>query len=221
MKPREREDRRYLAGSDNPIDLPERVMLSLLPDPASGRRLLDVGCGVGTISLELQRRGFRVSGIDFSSVGVKKARAKGIEALLCDVDASGIPFEDHSFDVIWAGDVLEHLFDPISMLEEVSRILKPGGKALISTPNDMHSYSRLSMFVTGRSPQSATYRRLRQCKHHTVMSSELLEYMLNTSGFSRYSIGSIAKLPTRKRRHSKSRLLGSLFGRVFIAEAYR
>jgi 2-polyprenyl-3-methyl-5-hydroxy-6-metoxy-1,4-benzoquinol methylase len=204
MKPREREDRRYLAGSDNPIDLPERVMLSLLPDPASGRRLLDVGCGVGTISLELQRRGFRVSGIDFSSVGVKKARAKGIEALLCDVDASGIPFEDHSFDVIWAGDVLEHLFDPISMLEEVSRILKPGGKALISTPNDMHSYSRL-----------------RQCKHHTVMSSELLEYMLNTSGFSRYSIGSIAKLPTRKRRHSKSRLLGSLFGRVFIAEAYR
>ena len=220
MRPHERENWRYSAGSDNPIGLEERVMFSLLSE-SKGGRLLDVGCGVGTISLELQSRGFEVYGIDFSYVAIEKAKEKGINAIPCDVDAEGIPFEDNYFDVVWAGDVVEHVFDPIFLLEEISRVLKPTGKALISTPNDMNLHRRISIFVSGKSPQSSVYRTLRQCKHHTVMSLELLEYMLSTSGLSRRSIGSIVKLPRLKRKYWKSRTLSGLFGFVFIVEAHK
>ena len=220
MKPHERENWRYSTGSDNTIGLEEKVMFSLLPK-SKGDRLLDVGCGVGTISLELQKRGFEVYGIDFSSVAIEKAREKGINAIPCDVDAEGIPFEDSHFDVVWAGDIVEHVFDPIFLLEEISRVLKPTGKVLISTPNDMNLHRRISIFVSGKSPQSDVYRTLRQCKHHTVMSVELLEYMLTTGGLSS-SIGAIIRVPILvKLIYSSNKRVSTLFGRILIAEAHK
>jgi 2-polyprenyl-3-methyl-5-hydroxy-6-metoxy-1,4-benzoquinol methylase len=218
MKPHERENWRYSVGSDNPIGLAERAMFSLLPKLNKGK-LLDVGCGVGTISLELLNLGFKVYGIDFSSVAVEKAVEKGISAILCDVDKEGIPFKDGCFDVVWAGDIVEHVFDPIFLLEEIARVLHPTGKVLISTPNDMHVYRRISLFVSGKSPQSDVYRQYKQCKHHTVMSVELLEYMLATAGLSTYSIGAIIKLPKQDRKYSDTRLLTVLFGRTLVVEA--
>lgn len=222
MKPCERENWRYSTGSDNPIDLEESVMFSLLPKSGGGR-LLDVGCGMGTISQELQNRGFKVYGIDFSSVAIEKARGKGINAIECDVDKDGIPFEDSYFDIVWAGDVIEHVFDPLFLLEEISRVLKPTGKVLISTPNDMNVHTRISIFITGKSPQSDIYRHLRQCKHHTVMSVELLEYMLTTAGLSSYSIGAIIRVTKldREPRYSSNKILCKLFGQTLIVKAYK
>ena len=221
MKPNERENLRYSAGAENPIDIEERIMFSLLPRIGKGR-LLDVGCGIGTISLELQKRGFEVYGIDFSSVAVEKARSKGINAVECDVDEAGFPFEDKHFDVVWGGDVVEHVFDPIFFLEETARVVKPTGKVLLSVPNGINLISRTYTFITGKSPQSGVYRRLGQCKHHTLFSLELLEYMLNKAGLSKYHISSILRMPkSNKKRYSKSRMLGALFGSVFIVEAYK
>jgi len=222
MRPHERENWRYSTGSDNTIGLVERTMFSLLPK-SDGGRLLDVGCGVGTVSLELENRGFEVYGIDFSSVAIEKAKEKGINAMLCDVDAEGIPFEDNYFDVVWAGDILEHVFDPIFLLEEISRVLKPTGKGLISTPNDMNLHRRISIFVSGKSPQSDVYRTRRQCKHHTVMSVELLEYMLSTASLSSYSIGALIRVPklSRELGYSNNKLLSTLFGRTLIVEAHK
>ena len=219
MRPQDRENWRYSTGSDNPIDIEERVMFSLLPKPNKGR-LLDVGCGVGTISLELQKRGFDVYGLDFSSVAIEKAREKGINAMKCDVDKDGIPFEDNCFDVVWAGDVVEHVFDPVFLLKEMSRVLKPTGKVLITTPNDMNLIRRTYIFISGKSPQSDTYRKLQQCKHHTLFSLELLEYMLSEAGFSPYYIRSIIKIPgSNRKKYTKSKILGMLFGIVFIVFA--
>ena len=220
MKPRDRENKRYLFGSDNPIDIEERVMFSLLPK-LKGAKLLDVGCGIGTISLELQKQGFEVYGIDFSSVAIKKAKENGIKAIECDLDKEGIPFEDNYFDVVWAGDIVEHVFDPIFLLKEISRVVKPSGKVLLTTPNDFHLKKRLSVFILGKSPQSDIYRNLGQCKHHTMFSLELLKYMLSQGGLDSHSIHSIIKIPKSNiKRYCKSKLLGVLFGSVFIIEAY-
>jgi methionine biosynthesis protein MetW len=222
MKPCERENWRYSTGSDNPIDLEERVMFSLLPRP-DGARLLDVGCGVGTVSLELLKRGFEVYGIDFSSVATRRAKEKGISVIECDVDKDGIPFEDHYFDVVWAGDIIEHVFDPIFLLGEISRVVSPTGKVIISTPNDMNICTRVSIFISGKSPQSDVYRHLRQCKHHTVMSVELLEYMLSTAGLSPYCMGAIMRVPKlmRRRIFSRNKLFCMLFGQTLIVEAHK
>lgn len=219
MKPEERENRRYSAGADNPIEIEEKIMFSLLPE-SDGGRLLDVGCGIGTISLELQKKGFEVYGIDFSSVAVDKAKEKGINAIECDVDKEGIPFADDYFDVVWAGDVAEHVFDPIFLFQEMSRVVKPTGKVLLTVPNNLNIFARTHIFLTGKSPQSAAYRRLKQCKHHTMFSFELLQYMLDEARLSPRFIGSLLKRPYSNRRYySKSKRLGKLFGVVFIVDA--
>lgn len=221
MKPEERENWRYSTGSDNPIDIEERIMFSLLPE-CHGGRLLDVGCGVGTISLELQKRGFEVYGIDFSSVAIEKAGEKGLNAIECDVDKGGIPFGDDYFDVVWAGDIVEHVFDPIFLFKEMARVLKTTGKLLLTTPNDLNVFTRTGIFITGKSPQSDIYRKLKQCKHHTMFSLELLQYMLNEARLSPRHIGSIIKPPYWTRKYySKSRMLGMLFGVVFVADAHK
>lgn len=218
MRADERENERYANGADNPVEKEEEIMFSLLPE-ARGKSLLDIGCGVGTIGLMLKERGFEYVGIDLSEVGVKRAVQKGLNAFVSDIDGDGLKFPDASFDVVWAGDVLEHVFDPIGMLAHVRRVLKPGGSLLLTAPNDFSLASRLNIFLTGRSVQSSTYRTLRQCKHHTSFSWELLEYMLVENGLKVTEFRSIVRLPkTSTDRISGNRTWGRLFGKVFIVK---
>ena len=77
MRPEERENQRYSAGSVNPIEEEERILLSFLPDERD-KDLLDVGCGIGSVSLELQNKGFSVKGVDFSDVGIEKCKESNI-----------------------------------------------------------------------------------------------------------------------------------------------
>lgn len=219
MRADDRENERYANGADNPVEMEEEVMFSLLPD-GRGKSLLDIGCGVGTIGVMLKARGFEYAGIDLSEVGVKRAVQKGLNATVSDIDGDGLRFPDASFDVVWAGDVLEHVFDPIGMLSHVARVLKPGGCLLLTAPNDFSLASRANIFLTGRSVQSNTYRTARQCKHHTSFSWELLEYMLDETGLGISEFRSIVRLPkTRRDWVSGSRTWGRLFGKVFILKA--
>jgi 2-polyprenyl-3-methyl-5-hydroxy-6-metoxy-1,4-benzoquinol methylase len=221
MRADEREDRRYAAGAQNRITRDERLMFSLLPPPPG--HLLDVGCGVGTIGLELQRRGFDVTGVDFSAVAVEKAVDAGLNAVHSDVDGDGLKFADATFDVVWMGDVLEHVFDPINLLREARRVLRPTGRLLVSTPNDLALPSRYDIGVRGRSPQSTVYRNREQCKHHTVFSWELLEYMLDHASLtvsdfrSLVPIRHLGRFSTRVA--TKRRGAGRLFGDLFVVAA--
>ena len=83
--------------------------------PDKSCKILDVGCGIGTIAKLLKDDGHDVTGIDFSSVAVNKAKQLGIHADVVDVDKEGLPFEDGEFDIVYAGDIVEHVFDPIDL----------------------------------------------------------------------------------------------------------
>jgi len=221
MRAEERENHRYSKGAQNPIDKPEELMFSLLPN-GSQKKLLDIGCGIGTIALELQKRGFQVTGVDFSEVAIKKCRQQGLDAIVSDVDKDGLRFSDNSFDVVWAGDVIEHVFDPIFLFEETHRVLKNDGCFLMTVPNDFYLHKRWKIFLSGKSIQSGVYRKLRQCKHHTFFSWELLEFRLNESKLSidRYpSIYGARRKKTRKVTSNK--VIGRLFGRKFIICAHK
>jgi methionine biosynthesis protein MetW len=221
MRPEDRENLRYSKGARNPIELEEQIMFSLLPPRSSGQgRLLDVGCGIGTISVELQRKGFQVTGVDFSEVAISKCLEKGLDAILSDLDRDGLQFPDNSFDIVWAGDVVEHVFDPIFLLEEIYRVLKSDGYLILSTPNDFNLHSRWRIFISGRSIQSDIYRSLGQCKHHTFFSWELLDYMLSQAGLVVDGCASVVRLPkTEWERLTNSRIIGALLGRIFIVRA--
>ncbi len=100
---------------------------------------LDVGCGGGFLSEEFARAGFRVTGIDPAEEALEAARAHAAESGLA-IDyrvgtGEAIPFPDGSFDVVLCCDVLEHVRDLEKVIEEVARVLKPGGLFFYDTIN--------------------------------------------------------------------------------------
>lgn len=178
MRPSEREDHLYENGKRVKILADEQRLLRQLDRrdfSLDGCNALDAGCGTGEISIELQRRGFHVVGIDFSSVAVEIAKKNGVDARHADLD-SGIGFKDDSFDLIWMTDVLEHVFDPVLVIKEASRVLKPAGWLMVSIPNDLNWWNRVLTF-TGQSYQQGTLKRYGQYKHHTFFSYGLAKWL--------------------------------------------
>ena len=104
----------------------------LLPRLDPSDRVLDIGCGPGTITAGLARRAGTVIGADISSAVVEEARChaadEGVENLSFEVaSAYELPWSDGSFDVVFAHQVLQHLADPVRALREARRVLRPGG----------------------------------------------------------------------------------------------
>jgi len=106
----------------------------LLPALVPGTRLLDVGCGPGSVTIDLAARlaPGEVIGVDTSEAVVEIARDAAKEAGASNVtfevaDAYELPFEDDTFDVVHAHQVLQHLTDPIAALREMRRVTRPGG----------------------------------------------------------------------------------------------
>ena len=106
----------------------------LLPHLASGMRLLDVGCGPGSITIDLARlvAPGEVIGIDPVEAPLVEARDAASAAGLANVsfrvaDGMALPFEDGTFDVVHAHQVLQHVPDPVGMLREMGRVTRPGG----------------------------------------------------------------------------------------------
>ena len=106
----------------------------LIDDLAPGLDVLDVGCGPGTITVDLAQRVApgRVVGIDASREVLLKASelaaARGITTTLFEqADVYDLPYSDASFDVVHAHQVMQHLGDPVAALREMRRVLRPGG----------------------------------------------------------------------------------------------
>ncbi|MEY4579230.1 MAG: hypothetical protein RL701_3933 [Pseudomonadota bacterium] len=106
----------------------------LLPELRSGQSLLDVGCGPGTITLDFSAlvAPGRVVGIDASSSVIAQAEAARALAQVTNArfeqgDLYKLAFDDASFDVVHAHQVLQHLADPVAALRELKRVLRPGG----------------------------------------------------------------------------------------------
>ncbi|GAA0634907.1 methyltransferase domain-containing protein [Sporichthya brevicatena] len=104
----------------------------LLPYLASDQRLLDVGCGPGTLTLDLAERVGAVTALEPTAEALDLCRAEaaargttGVEFAVGDVHA--LPFADDSFDVVHAHQVLQHVADPVQALREMRRVTRPGG----------------------------------------------------------------------------------------------
>ena len=117
--------------------------------PTSGT-CIDVGCGDGALAGQwLARKGFDYQGVDVSANAISEARAAGLRADVIE-DASVLPFPADTFDAAICVEVLEHLFLPLAALEEMLRILKPGGVLIVTTPNVAYWRRRLDLALLGR-----------------------------------------------------------------------
>ena len=117
-------------------------------------KILDLGCGDGEISQKILKLGFDVYGIDLISSIAKKAKKKGIKVSVGDISGY-FPFRDDYFDIVFAGEIIEHLFDTKKFLSETCRVLKKGGIFLVTTPNLAHLPDRLRL-LKGESPGQIT-----------------------------------------------------------------
>lgn len=112
-------------------DTLERDLILALVGPVTGRKVLDIGCGDGNLSLALVQAGAHVTGIDADPRMLEAARhrfeAAGVEMRLARADAQVLPFKNASFDVATAVTVLCFVHEPDRAISELARVLKPGG----------------------------------------------------------------------------------------------
>jgi 2-polyprenyl-3-methyl-5-hydroxy-6-metoxy-1,4-benzoquinol methylase len=130
---------------------PEREALFKRYVGRSGRRVLDLGCRDGALT-QAYLAGNEVVGVDADREALAEAAKLGIETKWADLDQP-LELEDESFDVVVAGELLEHLRDPQRLVNEIRRVLCPGGTFVASVPNAYRLKGRL-LFLFGRPPEN-------------------------------------------------------------------
>jgi SAM-dependent methyltransferase len=112
-----------------------RWMAAELKGLPANAPILEVGCGDGSFTKELVKYSPDVTAIDISGTQIAEntIRFPGITFRQHDV-SEPFPFADGAFEAIWCSEVLEHLFDPAFALREMYRIMKPGGRLLVTVP---------------------------------------------------------------------------------------
>lgn len=124
------------------------IMLSIVDRLNLERKnVLDIGCYDGTFLSLIKNKNNNFYGLEASNWGVEQTRKKGIEVRQYSFDdVTRLPYGDSFFDVVIAGEIIEHIYDTDFFLSEVNRILKPEGKLLVSTPNVASLGRRLMLF---------------------------------------------------------------------------
>lgn len=96
-------------------------------------RLLDIGCGAGNLLLAARKNGWNAQGLDVAEQATEHVRLLGFEVFHGELQQAQFPSQH--FDVITAAEILEHLSDPRLLVQEVARILRPGGLFWTTTPH--------------------------------------------------------------------------------------
>ncbi len=108
----------------------DRIIAEL--EPGKDKLNLDLGCGTGNLLATAKRRNIPLIGVDHSLEMLKRAKEKGNDLVMADLHH--LPFRDNCIDGIVNMNVFYQLTRPKTFLKEIHRVLKPGGKVVISTP---------------------------------------------------------------------------------------
>lgn len=158
------------------------IRYSAPPPPGQVARVLDIGCGDGEALAILRELGWQVVGLETDPAAAEAARRRGLEVqqgLLADA-----PFAPESFDLITSSHVIEHVHDPLAHLGQVRRLLRPGGRTVIVTPNvNCGSHRR----------HGRHWRGLEVPRHIMVHTPASLASLVRRAGFSAVDTGTSAR----------------------------
>jgi SAM-dependent methyltransferase len=169
----------------------ERRRAFLLGEVRAGDRALDLGCGNGRFTAVLAAHGAAAIGADVAEAALARARGeyRGLDFRLIPVDGP-LPFEDNTFDLVWASEVIEHIADTARWLSEIRRVLIPHGRLLLTTPD----HSRLKLALHGIERYSDPLG-----DHLHLYTRRSLRTLLTEFGFGEISVKAAGGLPLLKR----------------------
>lgn len=177
----------YYGLSRNPSEFGGRWLVRLVPSlrakansqcrhlprpPSDGGRLLDVGFGNGGFLKLAGEMGWNAEGIDFDPKAVEVARARGLN-VSC-ISAAELAARENQYDIITISHVIEHVHEPVALLRELHRLLKPGGRLWLETPNLQSS---------GSKKYGLNWRGLEPPRHLVLFTLDSLRMSLEGIGF--------------------------------------
>lgn len=125
------------------------LMIDLITNKMTNRekkRILDIGCGDGSFIVKFKNC-CETYGVDISEEAARMAKEAGINAYVADVSCEKLPFEDGYFDIVYMGDIIEHLVNPDFAITEVARVTKSDSFLVLSTPNLASWLNRLLLLL--------------------------------------------------------------------------
>ncbi|MFE4666650.1 class I SAM-dependent methyltransferase [Streptomyces sp. NPDC056716] len=128
-------------------------MLAAALAGTTDRTVLDIGCGDGTAAATAAPllRGHRLIGVDWSQDALVRARTRLPQVIRGELTGGGLPLRAGAADAVLFSEVVEHLVDPDAALDEIRRVLRPGGHLMLSTPNLAAWYNR-GLLLAGVQP---------------------------------------------------------------------
>jgi len=150
-------------------------------------KLLSIACSTGVIEEKIKNKlGIIVFGVDGAKNSLKTARKRGIITKCTDV-SKPLPFQNSYFDFVFAGEIIEHIFDTRSFLEEIYRLLKPNGYLILTTPNLARFDDRLR-FLFGKTPRQVAPLHPYLYLHIRPFTFDLLRNTLNACNFANITL---------------------------------
>lgn len=131
-------------SKDENLKIRELNSLQIISALKNKKTFLDAGCGNGKFMLALRqiRPDLILKGVDYSRREVMEAKKHGLAVSQMNFE-EGIKLKSNSFDIVYAGEIIEHLYNPDLFLSEINRILKKDGYVIITTPNLLAWFNRI------------------------------------------------------------------------------
>lgn len=135
-----RDDYHEMTAGEDKINHPQVQLLLSLIRPAD--RIVEFGCGGGVVLSAAGRRAHAAIGMDISAIALGKASARPGHHRVVKADLARTPLASACADMVYSFEVLEHVWDPAKVIQEMVRVARPGGRVLFTTPNgysmDLH-----------------------------------------------------------------------------------
>ena len=176
---------------------------------------LDLGATQGGLMQRMEEKGWDVHGVDVNPSNVSICGSKGLSVDLCDLMNQDIPCNDNSFDMIFAGEMIEHLVDTDRFLSDIYRSLKSGGSVIVTTPN-LASFENRVRLLFGFYPEWVDWCTGEGTGHVRSYTAKILRRQMIKNGFEIESVhGNFVPFVPQSLINDQQLPLLSLFGDLF------